>query len=77
VRDYFSRYRVEFGTDAAVEFHLTHGNWLRLLRATGFVVDDLIEVRPESGAKPRFDFVSREWGQHWPSEDIWIAHKGA
>jgi len=76
VRDYFSRYRVEFeGTDA-VEFHLNHGNWVRLLRTNGFVIEDLVETRPpEGGATPRFPFASAEWAQLWPSEEIWVARK--
>ena len=74
-RDYFSRNRVEFEHDGPVEFHLTHGQWIRLLRASGFVVDDLIEVQPDPGAKPRFDFASVEWARRWPSEEIWVTHK--
>jgi SAM-dependent methyltransferase len=74
-RDYFSRYRVEFEPSGAVEFHLTHGHWIALLRGAGFVVDRLLELRPQPGAKPRFDVVSPEWAQHWPSEEIWVAHK--
>jgi SAM-dependent methyltransferase len=77
VRDYFSRYRVEFLGDPAVEFHLTHGHWIRLLRGTGFVIEDLIEIRPPRNAKPRFDFVSLEWARRWPSEEIWVAGKPA
>jgi hypothetical protein len=46
-------------------------------RATGFVIDDLIEVRPPPSAKPSFAFVSPEWAQLWPSEEIWIAHKAS
>lgn len=75
VRSYFDRYRVEFDPGGPVEFHLTHGNWIGLLRANGFVVDALIEVRPPEQAKPRFHFVSAEWAHHWPTEEIWIAHK--
>jgi len=74
-RDYFSRYRVEFPGEGAVEFHLTHGHWIRLLRATGFVLENLIEVRPPVGAKPRFPLVSLDWARRWPSEEIWIARK--
>jgi SAM-dependent methyltransferase len=75
VRDYFSRYRVVFPEDESVEFHLTHGHWIRLLRATGFVLENLIEVRPPRDATPRFDFVSLEWARRWPSEEIWVARK--
>lgn len=75
VRDYFSTYRVEFSADGPVEFHPTHGQWIRLLFAAGFVVENLIEVRPPAGAAPRFDFVSVDWAQRWPSEEIWVARK--
>ena len=68
---------MEFEPQGRVEFHLTHGHWIRLLRATGFVIDNLIEVRPAPAAKPRFDLVSPEWAQRWPSEEIWIAHKAS
>ena len=75
VRDYFTRDRIEFGPDGPVEFHRTHGHWFRLLRSTGFVVDHLIETRPNPAATPRFDVVTTEWAQRWPSEEIWVAHK--
>ena len=75
VRSYFSTYRVEFPDEDAVEFHLTHGHWVRLLRASGFVLENLIEVRPPRGAQPRFEFVSTEWARRWPSEEIWVARK--
>jgi SAM-dependent methyltransferase len=75
VRDHFGRLRVEFETDGPVEFHLAHGHWIQLLRAIGFTVDELIEVRPPPNASPRYRLVSVEWAQRWPSEDIWVAHK--
>jgi SAM-dependent methyltransferase len=75
VRDYFSSYRVEFPGEDAVEFHLTHGHWVRLLRASGFVLENLIEVRPPRGAKSRFGFASTKWARRWPSEEIWVARK--
>jgi SAM-dependent methyltransferase len=77
MRDYFSSYRVEFPLDEAVEFHLTHGHWIRLLRATGFVLENLVEIRPQPEATPRFEFVSLEWARRWPSEEIWVARKVA
>jgi SAM-dependent methyltransferase len=77
VRDYFSRYRVEFDSDGAVEFHLTHGHWIRILRACGFVVENIVEVRPPPDATPRYEYVSVEWARRWPSEEIWVARKAA
>jgi SAM-dependent methyltransferase len=76
VRDFAPHYRAEFpGITDAVEFHASHGHWLRLLRAVGFVVEDLIEVMPPEGAMPRQELVSLEWARRWPSEDIWVARK--
>lgn len=75
LRDYFSPSRIEFEEDGTVEFHLTHGEWIRLLRSNGFVLEDLIEVRPRPGTKPAFEFVTLDWAQRWPSEEIWVARK--
>jgi SAM-dependent methyltransferase len=74
-RDYFSTDRVEFSDDGPVEFHPTHGDWIRLVHSSGFVVEDLIEIRPPEGASPRFDFVSVDWARRWPSEEVWVARK--
>jgi SAM-dependent methyltransferase len=74
-RPYFGMHSFEFVGDAAVEFHLTHGDWFRVLSESGFSVAGLVEVRPESRATPRYDFVSGAWAHEWPSEDIWTARR--
>ena len=74
-RDYFSRYRFEFPEEDTVEFHLTHGDWVRALREAGFMLEDLVEVQPPPKAKPRLDFATIEWARRWPSEEIWVARK--
>ena len=77
LRDHFASPVREFPEDGVVEFHLTHGNWVQLLRAHGFVLERLVELRPPHGARPRFEFVSIEWARRWPSEEIWVARKPA
>jgi SAM-dependent methyltransferase len=78
-RDHFGLHRVEWPDEESVEFHLGHGDWFKLLRANGFAVDDLIEVRPgaDSRVRARFleDIVSLEWARRWPCEEIWKARK--
>ena len=74
-RDYFHMHRFEFPGDTSVEFHLPHGDWVRLLRANGFELEDLIEVQPPEGAATRYPFVTAEWARRWPSEEIWIARR--
>ena len=75
VRDHFDAHRFEVPGDGAVEFHLAHGEWVRILNATGFVLENLIEVQPSAGARARFEFVPLQWARRWPSEDVWIARK--
>lgn len=58
-----------------MNFYLGYGDWIRLLRANGFEVEDLIEVRPPEGAVPRSPFVTAEWARRWPAEEIWKARK--
>ena len=60
-----------------VEFHLAHGDWIRLLRVNGFEVEDLIELQAPADARTheRYDYVTAEWARRWPAEEIWIARK--
>jgi SAM-dependent methyltransferase len=75
-RDYFGLHRIEWPDTAGVEFHLGYGDWIRLLRANGFEVEDMIEVRPPEGAVTSYtDIATLEWARRWPSEEIWKARK--
>ena len=58
-----------------VEFHPGHGDWVRVLRANGFVVEALHELlAPAGSAAPGYyEIVTREWAQRWPAEDLWVA----
>ena len=75
MRPYFGMYRLEWPDSTGVEFHLPHGEMIRLLRANGFEVEDLIEFRPPAGATTRYDWVTAEWARQWPSEEGWKARK--
>jgi len=68
-------FRMEWPGDSGVEFHLAHGEWVRLLRANGFEIEDLIEIRPPEGATTRYPFVSLEWARKWPTEEVWKVRK--
>jgi SAM-dependent methyltransferase len=71
----FGMYRVEWANDPGVESHLSHGDWIRLLRSSGFDVEDLIEVRPSAGATTRYPFVTLDWARQWPCEEVWKARR--
>ncbi len=75
LRDYFGLHRVEYPGDEGVEFHLGYGDWIRLLRRTGFEVEDLIEVRAPEGGTTSMIYVTTEWARRWPAEEIWVARR--
>jgi ubiquinone/menaquinone biosynthesis C-methylase UbiE len=79
-RDYFGMHRFEWhnaeGAVDSVEFHLTYGDMIRLLRSNGFEVEDLVEIRaPEGATSDHVDWVSPEWARRWPSVEAWKARK--
>jgi SAM-dependent methyltransferase len=71
LRPLFGLHRMDWGDPPSTEFHLSHGERIRLFRANGFEVMDLVEVRPEAGATTRYDFVTPEWARQWPCEEVW------
>ncbi len=75
-RPAFGMYRLQFPGDCGVEFHLSSGEWIRLLRGCGFEIEDLIDVRaPATGRHTQHSFVTREWARQWPSEEVWKVRK--
>jgi SAM-dependent methyltransferase len=62
--------------DDGVEFHLAHGEWIAVLRRHGLAVTGLHELyAPDGATQTRFDWVTVEWAQRWPVEEIWTATK--
>jgi SAM-dependent methyltransferase len=79
LRPYFGMHRFEWPDDNSVEFHLGYGDWIRLLRRSGFEVVDLIEIQAPEGASPcrHKALPLPDWARRWPSEEIWRARKVA
>ncbi len=74
-RDYFGMHRLEWPDEDGVEFHLTHGDWIRLLRRSGFEVENLIELRPGESATTRYKHVTLDWARRWAAEEVWVARR--
>jgi SAM-dependent methyltransferase len=68
-------HRMSWESDPGVEFHLGHGEWIRVLRACGFEVEDLIEVYAPDGAETGTEYVPVEWARQWPVEEVWFARR--
>ncbi|HSF60304.1 MAG TPA: class I SAM-dependent methyltransferase [Gaiellaceae bacterium] len=64
-------------SDGGIDFHLGHGDMFRILRETGFEVENLIELYAPEGATTHeyYGFVTAEWARKWPAEEIWAARK--
>ena len=72
--DYFGLRR--FDQEEGVNFQLPYGEWIRLLRANGLVVEHLVEPRPAEDATSTYCMAEeRDWARRWPSEAIWKARK--
>ena len=74
-RAQFGAYRIKWPGEQGIEYHLAHGDWIDLLRANGFAIERLIELRApdDAQAHPYYDYVAPEWAWKWPHEEIWVA----
>ena len=77
VRPQLDLHRLEWEDTGEVEFHLSHGRWIRLLGEHGFVVERLDELGAPPDAHSRYTHVSADWARRYPSEEVWFARKTA
>jgi ubiquinone/menaquinone biosynthesis C-methylase UbiE len=74
--NYFEMRRWEF--DGEVVFQLPYGEWIRLFRRVGFLVEDLVEIRPPEAATTTYDdYVALQWARRWPAENVWKVRRPA
>jgi SAM-dependent methyltransferase len=76
-RPLFGMHRTVWPDDTSVEFHLPHGEWIRLLRDNGFEVERLAELQapPDAVDSSKHGYVTADWARKWPSEEAWVARK--
>jgi SAM-dependent methyltransferase len=74
VRPQRALHRVQW-PGGGVEFHPSHGQWIRVLRANGFVVEALHELyAPADGETHQYySIATARWARQWPVEDLWAA----
>jgi SAM-dependent methyltransferase len=77
LRDQFGMYRIQWEGALGIEYHLSHGDWIALMRKHGFEIEALHELRPGDDAEGPgyYDFITLEWARQWPAEEIWVARK--
>jgi SAM-dependent methyltransferase/ribosomal protein S18 acetylase RimI-like enzyme len=68
-------HRVQWPDTDGVEFHISHGSMIRLLRTSGFEVLDLVELYADTDKSTTYDFLDARWASRWPHEEAWIARR--
>ena len=74
-RPQFGMGRITWDGDDGVEFHLSHSDWIRLFRANGFEILELLEPQVPDGATTTYDWAPYDWARQWPVEEIWKVRK--
>ncbi len=76
LRPYFGMHKTHWpDCPGETEFHLTHGDWIALLRANDFVIECLVELKAPPGATTGMAWKDPEWATQWPAEEAWIVRK--
>ena len=75
VRPAYGMHRVEWPDDPGIEFHLSHADWIALLRTSGFEIEGLVDIYPPEDAVTRYPHVTLEWSRKWPCEEVWKVRK--
>jgi SAM-dependent methyltransferase len=79
-RSYFDLGRTVWddGSDG-VEYQLTHGDWIAVLRDSGLEIERLVELQapPDREGHEYYVDMTPEWARQWPGEEIWVARKPA
>ena len=78
-RPQFGMHRFQWPEEegGGIEFHLSHGDWISLLRANGFTIERLVELQAHADAEDPgyYSYVTADWGRQWPAEEIWVARR--
>jgi SAM-dependent methyltransferase len=75
LRPYFGMHRFQWSGEDSMNFGLPHGEMIALLRGCGFIIEELIEVRPPEDSTTGVPLATLEWARQWPCEEIWKVRK--
>lgn len=64
-------------SEVSVVFQLPYGEWVRVFRSSGLLVEDLIELRPPANARTTYEeYDDADLARRVPVEQIWKVRKG-
>ena len=67
--------RFDWPDTEGIEFHVSHGEMIRILRDAGLEVLDLIELYSGADDTTSYGFVDASWASRWPAEEVWVARR--
>ena len=71
---YFGMHYLDVG-DEGVNYNLPYGEWIRLFRANGLLVEDLVEIQAPADSPDVVSGRPKEWASRWPAEHFWKTRK--
>jgi hypothetical protein len=72
--DYFGLHRLDWPGE--FNFQLPYGEWIRLFRRNGFILEDLIEPQAPADATSTYRTPAElAWAHRWPMENLWKLRK--
>ena len=75
LRQQFGMGRMVWPGETSVEFHPSHGDWIRSFTAAGFDVVELLEPQAPPGLESRHMPGGSDWATRWPVEEVWKVRK--
>jgi ubiquinone/menaquinone biosynthesis C-methylase UbiE len=73
-RDYFGMHRFQWTAEeglSEITYQLTYGEWIRLFRRNGFLIEDLIEFQAPEGVSSTYRTEAElAWMRRWPGEHL-------
>jgi hypothetical protein len=76
VRPQRGLHTIEWPDPDGTDFHLAHGELIKLLRDTGFELEALHELyAPDGDPSELRYYMLRGWAQQWPCEEVWVARR--
>jgi SAM-dependent methyltransferase len=75
LRPQFGMHRTTWEGETSVEFHLAHGEWIRLYREHGFEIEALEELQVPADAETSYAWAPAAWANRWPVEEVWKVRK--
>jgi len=62
--------------EGTIDWVLPPSGWIRVLRANGFEIEDLVELCARKDASTTYEeFAPPRWARRWPAEWIWKARR--